>query len=290
MPQQHNVRCKPGFGGRLWCCAILILLPGCQSSEPNAPPASASSLPAQPPIPRALQLHIPGDDLDTLDFLDVSGCAVQATIIKRSSSLGRHAKPSQRLLLELEYLELAPPCITLLRERNNQATADRLTRAWQRRWEQLPALVFNATLGSEEYYAFWTTATSPGGYPPVDHNVTLSALHAINEHLRRWQKHDFQIQNREFELLLSEVAGGNGAALLTTGSGAALLQAITDLEAQLTLTLPRSYLSWMADRNLRHAPTSKPAPAYVATLSNAVPKGLQIRYTESSTGTHCSRP
>jgi hypothetical protein len=272
MPQQHNVRCKPGFGGRLWCCAMLILLPGCPSSEPNAPPATTSSLAAQPPIPRVLQLHIPGDDLDTLDFLDVRGCAVQATIIKRSSSLGRHAKPSQRLLLELEYLKLAPPCITLLRDRNNQATADRLAHAWQRRWEQLPTLVFNATLGSEEYSAFWIAATGPGGYLPVDHDVTLSALHAINEHLRRWQKHDFDMQNREFELLLSEVAGGNGAALRATGPSDALLQAIIDLEALLTPILPRSYRRWVADRNLHHAPTSGPAPAYTAALSNAVPK------------------
>jgi Protein of unknown function (DUF3080) len=240
-------------GRQLLCCTVLALLPACQPSGPEINPTTAPS----PPRSDELLLNIPADGLDRLDFLALSGCAVQATIIKRNSSLGRLAKPSQRLLLELEYLRLAPPCITHLRDSNNDALADLLEEAWQLRRKQLPALIFNATLGSDEYQAFWLAVPAPGQYPRVSHTIAAAALDTINNHTRRWLGGDYQATNRDFEVLLSEVAGGGGGALLqvhtdrTDRSYQQLLPSIADLETQLNSALPQPYHRWIDDRTQR---------------------------------------
>ena len=127
----------------LLCSAFLILLDGCQPAEPDTPlevylsrtGAVQSIAPSDelkvPPVVVDLQLPIPWGTLDTLDLVSLSGCTVQATIGKRNSSLGRYAKPSQRLLLELEYLRLAPPCIDLLRDAQLGTLANVLDAAWR---------------------------------------------------------------------------------------------------------------------------------------------------------------
>ena len=218
-----------------------------------------------PPVTVDLQLNIPWGTLDTLDLVSLSGCTVQATIGKRNSSLGRYAKPSQRLLLELEYLQLAPPCIDLLRDHNN-TLANVLDAAWRQRQKQLPALIFNATLGSDEYRSFWLAPRAPGDYPVVSLAVAVSALKRINRHVCRWLSGDYQAQNRDFEVLLSQVAGGDAGALMqalhtqssgvlaadpTIGRLQTLLTTIKTLEAQLASILPLQYRYWMDDRNDR---------------------------------------
>jgi hypothetical protein len=208
---------------------------------------------------------------------------VQTTIGKRNSSLGRYAKPSQRLLLELEYLRLAPQCIALLRDRQ-RALADVLKAAWHERQAQLPAMVFNATLGSEEYRSFWLAPRAPGDYPVVSLAVAVSALQRINRHVCRWLSGDYQAQNRDFEVLLSQVAGGEAGALLqalhTQSSGVlaadsaighlqTLLTTVKTLEAQLASILPLQYRYWMDDRNDRV--TEAASPQYHQSLAYLPP-------------------
>ncbi|MEM8564649.1 MAG: DUF3080 family protein, partial [Pseudomonadota bacterium] len=77
----------------------------------KAAPVKVTALPPA----RELTIDIKGSDIDVLDFLSLTGCQLQITIGKRNSSLGRLASASQRLLLELEYLQLAPACIDYLR-------------------------------------------------------------------------------------------------------------------------------------------------------------------------------
>ena len=261
----------------LLCSAFLILLDGCQPAEPDTPlevylsrtGSVQSTAPSDelkvPPVVVDLQLPIPWGTLDTLDLVSLSGCTVQATIGKRNSSLGRYAKPSQRLLLELEYLRLAPHCIDLLRERH-WALANVLDAAWRQRQLQLPALIFNATLGSDEYRSLWLNPGVPAAYPPVSHSAAVSALDRINRHVCRWLSGDYQAQNRDFEVSLSEVAGGDAGALLhalhiqssgvltadpAIGRLKTLLTTIKTLEAQLASILPPQYRYWMDDRNDR---------------------------------------
>jgi hypothetical protein len=277
MPRRRNTRSKHERSRWLLCSALLILLDGCQPTEPDTPfevylsrtDSARSITPPDglkvPPVTVDLQLNIPWGTLDTLDLVSLSGCSVQTTIGKRNSSLGRHAKPSQRLLLELEYLRLAPQCIALLRDRQ-RALADVLKAAWHERQAQLPAMVFNATLGSDEYRSFWLAPRAPGDYPVVSLAVAVSALQRINRHVCRWLSGDYQAQNRDFEVLLSQVAGGDSGALLqalhtqssgvlaadpTIGRLQTLLTTIKTLEAQLASILPLQYRYWMDDRNDR---------------------------------------
>jgi len=228
-PLQREI--SPGAGRCLagWACATLVLLAACQPQGPTAqfddyltrlgrtlavdvPAVERQALPV-PPRTGQLQHDIPPGSLDALDFLALSGCAVQVTIGKRNSSLGRMAKPSQRLLLELEYLQLAPDCIAHRRDNGNEALAADLEQAWQLKRQQLPALIFNATLGGEEYRAFWRAGALAPDYPGSISSEVPSALLAINNHARRWLAGDYQANNRDFEILLSAVAAGDGGAL-----------------------------------------------------------------------------
>jgi hypothetical protein len=219
------------------CIAALALLAACSDGGPEAayrtylerlnrtleasaqPPARPAY--PRPPRPGALRLPIASDSLDTLDFLALSGCAVQVTIGRRNSSLGRMAAPSQRLLLELEYLRLAPACVEQLRAEGRSSLADTLDNAWRLKQSQLPALLFNATLGSEEYRAFWQAAATPGGFPRVTTTAAEQALSGVNSLARRWLGGDYRADNLDFERLLGEVGGGGGGRLL----GAMALQA-----------------------------------------------------------------
>ncbi|MEM1112976.1 MAG: DUF3080 family protein [Pseudomonadota bacterium] len=161
------------------------------------------------PRSAALQIALPGSSLDALDFLALSGCKVQTTIGKRNSSLGRFARPSQRLLLELEYLRLAPECITLQRGKGERELADQLQSAWDLKRKQLPALIYNATLGSEEYRDFWR----PGSDTATSSSV-ITALEAIHADASRWLAGNFEADNLTFELQLSEVRKGDGGRLV----------------------------------------------------------------------------
>jgi hypothetical protein len=219
--------------GKTLCSALLLLfLCACQEkgldsalenyvqrlattlglSEGGFTPSTTTT--SHPPRTGKLQLNLPSSSVDTLDFMSLSGCAVQITIGKRNSSLGKMARPSQRLLLELEYLRLAPACIDSLRSGNKTELANTLAQSWEQKKTQLPSLIFNATLGSEEYRAFWLPAPEAGGYPPVSSSAVISALGSLNHKIRRWKDGDYRANNREFEVLLGEVAGGDGGALL----------------------------------------------------------------------------
>ena len=170
--------------------------------------------PPVPPRSGALQLTLESGDINALDFLALHGCALQINIGRRNSSLGRLAKASQTLLLDLEFMRLAPECIEELEREGRNALVQQLKKALALKRTQLPARVFNATLGSDEYRAFWRAKRPPGEFPAVPDAFTLQALYAINAAVQRWLTGDYSVEDFEFELLLSEVAGGSGGSLL----------------------------------------------------------------------------
>ena len=230
MRQRPAAGLKAGIGRLIAGCGCLALSLGCQPETPDAqfndylnrlgrtlnvdvPVIGSATLPVTPRVGQ-LQLDTPSSSLDTLDFLTLRGCAVQITLGKRNSSLGRMAKPSQRLLLELEYLRLAPTCISQQRGNDRKVLANTLQQAWELKRQQLPALIFNATLGGAEYRSFWRAAKIPSNYPVATNSQVISALLAINNHSRRWLAGDYEAHNRDFEILLSDVAAGDGSALL----------------------------------------------------------------------------
>ena len=217
------------WAGQITSLLAMFILTGCARNNPDsafelylerlsgALSVEVASIEATPiaalPAARDLQLDTGGSDIDVLDFLALSGCELQVTIGKRNSSLGRLARDSQRLLLELEYLQLAPACIAYQREQGELQLAATLEEAWIQKSSQLPGLIFNATLGGEEYRQFWKAPAAPGNYPANTSSAVIASVQAVNDHARRWLAGDFNANNLEFELLLADIAAGDGGAL-----------------------------------------------------------------------------
>ncbi len=228
-PQQHQFLHSLVQVSRFTGVLAVLALTACTGGNPDSAfelylqrlsgalsvEAPAIAAPSIAPLPavRDLQLEIPGSAIDVLDFLALSGCELQVTVGKRNSSLGRLARDSQRLLLELEYLRLAPACIAYLREQGEPALAATLEKARIQKRDQLPALIFNATLGGEEYRQFWKAPAQAGSYPANTSSAVITGLQQVNDHARRWLSGDFSADNLAFELRLSEVLAGDGGAL-----------------------------------------------------------------------------
>lgn len=227
---------------------LMTTLAGCTAKDPAAahelylsrlgrtlsvPKTAIAALPLIPlPAPRQLHLDIPPGKLGALDFLALTGCAVQVTIGKRNSSLGLMARDSQRLLLDLEYLRLAPACIDWQRQQGEDALAATLEQAWATKRRDLPARIFNATLAGSEYREFWQAPVDTADYPTNTGSALITSLDAINGQVRRWLAGDFQADNRAFELLLADVAAGDGGALRKALAAQAGALAAADLMLQ----------------------------------------------------------
>lgn len=210
-------------------CALLPFLAACSAPSWDAPYAEylqrlsrvldspfatpATALPERMPRPADLRLEFASDRLDGLDFLALHGCELQLTIGKRNSSLGRMARDSQRLLLELEFLQLAPGCIARLQDEGRAELALTLQQAWDDKQRELPRRIFKATLGSGEYREFWQPVAPAGDYPANTSSVPLQALGQVNSLVDRWLGGDYRFDNRDFEILLGEVARGDGGRL-----------------------------------------------------------------------------
>ncbi|MEM8564621.1 MAG: DUF3080 family protein, partial [Pseudomonadota bacterium] len=169
---------------------------------------------------------------------------------KRNSSLGRLASASQRLLLELEYLQLAPACIDYLRSEGKLQLASTLQEAWQEKRAQLPSLIYNATLASPEFRRFWKTPTGVGDYPANTGSNVLNSMAALNDNVRRWLSDDFTGDNLTLELLLSDILKGDGGALRLALAKQALALEVAD-----------GLLSARMDRGPLCAPPLRPAAA-----------------------------
>ncbi|MEH6608573.1 MAG: DUF3080 family protein [Halioglobus sp.] len=213
------------------CTAVLfaVALIGCGPTGPEAalvdynqrlqrtlgvdPGTLNRLMPSIPPRSGELQLDIRSGDIGTLDFMALSGCAVQTNIGRRNSSLGRVAAPSQRLLLDLEFLMLAPACVATMTERGETELATALAAAYDEKKTQLRKRIFNATLGGPEYRQLWRNQTEPADYPANTSSAVISAMEAINSLTSRWLAGDYRAENRQFEIYLSEVAAGDGGEL-----------------------------------------------------------------------------
>ncbi len=216
----------------------------------------------EPPKPEKLRITPASDKFHTLDFMALSGCKLQITLGKYQSSLGRGASDSQRLLLDLEYLRLAPPCIDYQRELGQTKLAAFLHNIQALKKKQLPHTLFNATLANTQFYQFWNNAIAPKGRPEQQ-ALTLSAIHTINALVSRWLSGDYRASNIEFEIALSEMAKGYPCSGRECRHGMHL--AIVQLERQLYAPAPPQYREWQHKREhyftrLRHLPGLKWPP------------------------------
>jgi hypothetical protein len=164
-----------------------------------------------PALPAASQI-------DLIDFLSLSGCELQVNLGRRNTQLGRTASPSQRLLLDLEFMDLAPECITLLRERGEGELASTLAVVSDERLTLLSESIAQAVLMGPEWRLFWERPATLGNYPVDTNSAIAGSLSRLSDLTRGWLGGDWHASNREFELLLSDLRAGDGGALLQAHS------------------------------------------------------------------------
>lgn len=232
-------RGQSGLGGVThrsgwWLCLLALI--GC--SDPDTGPAQLDEylkrlsavtgveLTASAPyesdrfdLPEEQTAELPtASQIDLIDFLSLSGCELQVNLGRRNTQLGRTASPSQRLLLDLEFMDLAPECITLLRERGDNELASALTAVSVEREAQLPDSIARALLLGPEWRLFWERPATLGNYPDETSSAMTESLNRLADLTRGWLEGNWQASNREVELLLSDLRAGDGGALLAAHS------------------------------------------------------------------------
>lgn len=225
-----GVRGRSGW----WLC--LLVLTGC--SDPATGPAhleeylrrlsavtgvelppSAAYESARFDLPEEQAPELPAtSQIDLIDFLSLSGCELQINLGRRNTQLGRTASPSQRLLLDLEFMDLAPDCITLLTERGDDELASTLVAVSVEREAQLPDSITRALLSGPEWRLFWERPATLGNYPKDTSSAMTASLSRLADLTQGWLGGNWQASNREVELLLSDLRAGDGGALLAAHS------------------------------------------------------------------------
>lgn len=169
--------------------------------------------------PKLLKSAVPSaEPIDLIDFLSLSGCELQINLGRRNSQLGRSASPSQRLLLDLEFMRLAPACADFLKQQQETSLAEALERASVQRQQWLPLAIHEAVLAGPEWEAFWSAPASLADYPKQTDTRIVETLAQLTAMIEAWMAGDWMASNRDFELLLSELRAGDGGALLLSMS------------------------------------------------------------------------
>lgn len=166
-------------------CALVLALAGCVPVGEPDPGATylerlggvldttliSQPAPRGPPWPsrRALTLPIVSLEIDAVEFVALHGCDLGALAGYRNSPLGRVQSASQRLGYEAEWLRVAGRCAEPPAWLKDLAREKRAA---------LPALFWNATLGSEEF-RIAAGASLPGEAAGFAHQLErLRAHHA----------------------------------------------------------------------------------------------------------------
>ena len=186
-----------------------------------------------PPLPGKVG-PTTNQQIDLIDFLSLTGCSLQVNLGRRNTQLGRTASPSQRLLLDLEFLDLAPACIELLETRGDTELAATIRVASDDRKQALPSAVFNAVLLGAEWRAFWDAYSTLWDYPQQTSSLVEQTVTSLSAMTAPWLNGNWSADNRAFELLLSDVRAGDGGELLLATSQ--LVWALERANALLTKT------------------------------------------------------
>ncbi len=169
-----------------------------------------------PPLPRSRDLHIDpqSQSIGLLDLLALNGCELSITIGNINSSLGKLASDSQRLLLELEFLSLAPACIGSLNQTTDAELIATLQAALSEKHRMLSTRIWNATLGGPEFRAFWKRPQRLDNYPANTGGQIALSLARLAALSSQWLDGHYEAGSGELERLLGDIRSGDGGALL----------------------------------------------------------------------------
>ena len=156
--------------------------------------------------------------LSLIDFLSLSGCELQANIAKRNTSMGRTASASQRLILDLEFLRLAPACVMLMEEKEEDSVARTLRENIELRRTNLPLRIFSAIIAGPEWRKFWEQPMLLGSYPESASGDSAQALWELSERVQRFLAHNWSAADEDLEPLLSAIRANSGGQLLAAAA------------------------------------------------------------------------
>ncbi|MCH8544291.1 MAG: DUF3080 domain-containing protein [Alcanivorax sp.] len=161
--------CQPAGPEALWQDYLQRLerLTG-QRAEP-APPVTVTR------YPRSRDLRQPIPELRTgmRRHFGLAQCDMMGLVSARNSSLGRLQTASLRFAYELDFIQRSETCLTEDRLADDEAFHLWLSEIHTLKRESLPALYFNATLGSEEMAGFFTTTARPANTDSLADMATL---------------------------------------------------------------------------------------------------------------------
>lgn len=168
------------------------------------------------PRPEQWQIDLDSLDLGPLDFLALTGCELQIIVGKRNSSLGKLAKPSQQLVLDLEFLQHAPACLTHLRgTQADTELIEKIEAAQALKINQLENRIFNAIFAGPEWHQFWRRQDIPEGYPQAQtSDALISILDQLSQQVSLWLNGDYEVDSIVFENQLNNLRSGDGGILL----------------------------------------------------------------------------
>ncbi len=181
--------------------------------EVDVPTASAAPLQAMPKL-RELRVELAQPKIDLLEFLRLSDCHLQRLVAGRNSSLGKLAQPSQRLIYELGFLHHGAACQAVLEASERSELAQKLGRVLRQKREQLPTVIWQATLGAGEMRAFWNVPVELGDYPAATAAEVPMAMGRLLRRVERWLNDDWDVNELALESDLQLLKTGDGGALL----------------------------------------------------------------------------
>jgi hypothetical protein len=156
-------------------------------------------------LPRLRELRQPLTEasINLLDFLSLGSCELQGVIAERNSSLGRLATPTTRLVHELEFLDLADDCVAALPEEEADLIEE-LQAVIATKKRELPIVIFNATLGGEEFRAFWRWRDRE----IVIDSDALDSLRALKLSVSNWMNGDYAVDREALTNQLNLIRRG----------------------------------------------------------------------------------
>ena len=165
----------------------------------------------------AASLAVTGS-LSLIDFLSLSGCELQANIAKRNTSMGRTASASQRLILDLEFLRLAPACVALMQEKGEDSVANTLRENIELRRTNLPISIFSAIIAGPEWRKFWEQPMLLGSYPESASGDSAQSMWELSERVQRFLDYSWSAADEDLESLLSAMRANSGGQLLAAAA------------------------------------------------------------------------
>ncbi len=212
---------------------LALCLAACSSSGPSADLAeyltrlervleqeshrgAEASFPRLPTV-RELRLEAAEATFDILDFLRIRQCELHLVVAERNSSLGRLARPSQRLVYELDFLRLGDDCLDAIRD-DHPDLADDLARVLESKRDKLPVAIWQATLGGGEFRDFWEAGSGPLPQQFEEDTALLLSLQQLGADIQRWREGDYTVDSARLEGQLDVIRRGSGGRQLLAWS------------------------------------------------------------------------